>query len=453
MNFDLPELDPFFDDGRNPFNPQISQSLQSALEGSSRPRKPKPRPKTASAIPLRKSLHHSTTDLRIRNQEHNDLRTSKILSHTSLVQQSPAIDEMITKARRTGRLNVVSKQIADNMDSMNALHDNEKKRLNEIHSAQLRELVNENEELKENNTNLEHLVTEKDAELESLNYALELVRNKSRIFEEKCMDSDLKLRLYTSLDPIFEQLSEVFSFSSPKDIIERFENLEAIQKNQYEQLSEVAAEKSRLQERISSLLQENDFLKQKFNNSETIKRSKLEIEVEQLRRQVASQESSLDRHFEEVKKSRSLMLNLQDLYEKYSENFDPEMKPNDIVNAIEMLIVSGSSSSKEISYFRKLMGLANKIWMKLYTDQEEIKGQPLQIFTKLLDDMVDLRSQLERKDKLISSLKRDKKDFHDQIGVLRRRLKSLEVKQGQNRSRRVNRKPKQRGSTFITQKE
>ncbi|KAL0228368.1 hypothetical protein RCL1_004511 [Eukaryota sp. TZLM3-RCL] len=431
----LPELDSFFPEGKNPFAPKTRSSLENAIEsieslpyGSSLGRKP--RPKTAVSSTSRSSISRpssSQTTSRIHTLRKKEAKSQDLINSISFSPSSLNTTSLLDQVRTHGRLNYLQKISNDDVTASLVALDKEKEVLIQSHGVQVAELKANRDELLERLRILESNQNEKSSELESLYYTTDLLRSKCRVMEEKLIEKDQKLKTYQSLEPVFKQLSESFSFNSPLELVEKFEFLERTQQESHDQLNSILDERNSFQSKFKTLLQENESLKQQLSNLATSKQSKLEFDLDVLKRQLISNEELLAKHHEETTRYRRISLSLQELYDKWVSDGTLSLdKPLDIIEAIDMLLVNRGVNDSDVKYLRQLSGLSNKIWREFFNENIEIKGQPLKIYSSVADLILKQRESMEKQTKIIRELKNDVKIKSEEVERLKRKVRVFE---------------------------
>ncbi|KAL0237832.1 hypothetical protein GEMRC1_012306 [Eukaryota sp. GEM-RC1] len=391
--FDIPELDTHFPKEKNPFNPAKRAALTSAFEKSTPVLSTsQTRPKTAHA---RTSSSSSSVDDRITHLHSSDRRTTRLLSFLqSSSSSAPSVNELLSTVRSQGRLNMINKLTIDDINAVVASKDREIEHLRSDFSVEVAELSSTNSSLQEEIARLKEEVVDKELTIDNLSTKIDLLSTKARFFEQKCVEKDQKLTLFSDLQPVFETLSQTFSFTTPSELVEKYDTLQELQRQHLEMLDVANEDKSRLQETVNQLTGTNELLRHKLSNLETVKQSRLEMETERLKSQIRNYEELIKRHDQEVVRSRRLELSLQELHDKWinkDDTLSTEFRPNHIVTAIDMLLTTqGVSDSKDL-YFRKLTGLSHRFWREHLSDEEELKGQPLKVYERVFEFVLQLK--------------------------------------------------------------
>ena len=120
------------------------------------------------------------------------------------------------------------------------------------------------------------------------------------------------------MEPIFERLAEKFHFSSPEDILDRFETLERTQMEIYTELLDVRETRNQTERELNSLkeLRNNEIQTQYVENNRVVQ--KAEKQIAQLQDELLQKEKIIEKNQSMVEKYLQTSSSLLNLWNKWS---------------------------------------------------------------------------------------------------------------------------------------
>lgn len=267
-------------------------------------------------------------------------------------------------------------------------------------------LKQERDQWKAKVTFLEEHVSELGARFEGNERILAVLQRKLQSLSAREVEQQIKLRTFSTLEPVLHTLSEKFHFSSPAEIIERLESLERTHLESLTELHETTDTKQMLEKERNQLRQQKEAQlatqwgeMQKQLSSKDTRIEELTLECEQL-------QTSEQRHAEVKDRYHEVSAALVDWYSQWSEesslsaNFDesqlPRMTdPSGIISFLQQVLTlhHPSKSSKQL---QQMLGVANTLWVRHFKDDLDLKTRPREVFMQLSKKHESLQLELKR---------------------------------------------------------
>ncbi|KAL0233968.1 hypothetical protein PCE1_002471 [Barthelona sp. PCE] len=410
--------------GENPFQKIVDRRKQH-VSNTNRPKTP----------PLLRQFKRPRIAI---DMEEHEKTVDNLLSRThDLLEKAPdmiSLDAQLTATRFKGRTSFLNR--------IKVLQEetNESKYVNNCHKIieeQKKLIVSLQSNIEERDRALltrNLKINEMKENLHSLTYKSDLLRTKLSKQNQRMIGQERKLNVFGKLQPILETLSKKFMFNSPEEIIQRIETLERLQKDSVQQIQTLQERNGSLEQKLKMFYSDN-ILERKEEQISTLKTRMEATEKEntELQQRLKMKDHQITKLFNQQEESRILYFSLVNLWQQWRDvedvwiadlGIDTDHKSPDLTSSLQIInefsnVLTQLSPSKSAKYIREFAALATKAWRVCFPDEDELYGQPTDIFEALINTVSKNGITLESHIRRIKTLE-------DENGTLKNRLEQLQ---------------------------
>eukprot|EP00761_Pharyngomonas_kirbyi_P002054 gb/GECH01002058.1/.p1 GENE.gb/GECH01002058.1/~~gb/GECH01002058.1/.p1 ORF type:complete len:625 (+),score=200.81 gb/GECH01002058.1/:1-1875(+) len=360
-------------------------------------------------------------------------RKIKELSGSTSNQQNQASSEMTQKTSKTrwfldesknkARQNYLEHIKSNRIEDVKMESQKEKEQLVAQYKHQIDKLMDEKSKLQFEAESSQKKVTECREESKSLRYTIELLQQKLEKMTEREIENQKKLRVFSNMEPLFDKISEQFNFQHPREVLERLENLEKEQAENYSKLLEAQEMKNDYERKLERVEKENETKRRQELTDLQHSLTKTEKQRRDLQKQLEDAQMESKRLEEFQQKYLTLDAAVLDLWYRWVkeiEDMDEKTHVEETVTSIEAIgqmdnLLTQFTPTKAGEGFRVLSGLSNRFWRKWFKDIPSIKSKPDEIFLRV-GQLVEAREKdMELLRQQVETLERDKKMYKGEL--------------------------------------
>eukprot|EP00736_Rhodelphis_marinus_P001516 Rmarinus@m.20350 len=297
-------------------------------------------------------------------------------------------------------------------------------------------VMRERDELKYRVEQSENKLGKKEEELTSLWRTNELLRKKLQKMCEREMENERKIKVFTKMEPIFNQLAERFNFTSPQDVIERIESLERAQMESYTQLLEAQEQKSRVERRLEELRTQNvtAIQAQQLEHTNTINK------IERRHKEIKEEFEETTLEVAKLRSKEAVYLDLRnaviDLWRKWRERSEiardnPSLEmldsndPRQLINALSFMVTCHSSADAARTLC-KLAASLNGFWRRYFNEEHTLMSKPEEILNRVGEEIDEKTRSLESGKKALQKALEKQKELQAETRKAQREQRVLE---------------------------
>jgi len=291
------------------------------------------------------------------------------------------------------------------------------------HATDLAALAREVETLTERCQLAESALAQRAEQEVELRQTIGLLQQKVLSANEREIEHQRKLCVFTRLEPIFSRLAEQFSFGSPDEVVNRLEFLEHQQMSNSEALAEYQQENSNLKKKVEQFQQEAQAAQVTLASESTRWQTKLErMESDHLAESQSAQDA-LSKLRDKEGDMLSLQSSVADLWTRCCNNSelvratDKEEgyllhEPLEMISALQELLLMHAPTEAGRSN-RQLQAYANRVWRTHFKSRPQLKNKTLDIFRALHDYLTASLAAVEEEKAKAARLRKQIKEVKE----------------------------------------
>eukprot|EP00762_Andalucia_godoyi_P000038 ANDGO_02228.mRNA.1 Hypothetical protein GL50803_15432 len=334
--------------------------------------------------------------------------------------------DLIEESKQRARGNMLQYVQSMTVEEVKIGSQKEKEEIIRKFELEIAELRHQRDEAVRQATDGFEAVSALQEEIGSLKYTTDLLRKKVQKMGEREVENQRKLAAFQHLEPIFDKLSDEFQFSSPEQILKKIEKLKEAQVELYSQYSEAVESKGEMEKKMDRIKRDTEGRLQKQLNEAFDARTRAERKLNEAESRINELQSQVRKLSDMRETYLTVNSSIMDLWNKWSGEAtsklgnsagieDPDMSnPLMIIVSLHNLLIEFTPSRAGES-FRELSGIANRYWMRYFSDDFELKGHSKQILERLAAMADEKAAEVEKCHKHIAALQEDSKLFMDKI--------------------------------------
>jgi len=343
------------------------------------------------------------------------------------------VEDMRARARAAVQKEQSAEVLRKEMEDMRELQG-EKER---THQAKIKGLMREVETLKQRCAEAEVNAEEHEESKMELKETIGLLQQKVLTANEREIEHQRKLRVFTRLEPIFSSLAESFNFESPDEVVNRLEFLENQSLHSIDQLIKFQEENAELKKKVETLQQEATAARVALQTEGNRRQRETDLATAEHAEELQSMTTVMQKIQEKDEKNFRLQSAVVDLWTRCTASSELVKatdavegyflhEPLEMVCALQEILLMHAPTVAGKKH-HELQAYANKVWREQFESNTELKNKTLDIFMVLHELAKTSLRTIEDLGKQIAELKKQIKKAKESEDRAMRKMKRTEV--------------------------